>query len=325
MLIRFSTFALAVCVLAACSGPKGLQPSKADVPMIAENFMLRDQNGDPFELFKFDKAPAIILMSQIDNDPVSEQSIKALRDLQKDPVAEGAVFVMINTTDGVTRLQLAQEAKRVGAPDMRFLLDHRHFVSETLGVTRGGEVFVIDPRRWAIVYHGPVDDRFAARPTPTAQHTPVKDALTALAAGQGVAFASYEGGGAPITYPPSDDPDQYVNITYTGSVAQILLDKCTVCHVPNGVAPFAMTDYATVRKFAYPMRREVRTGQMPPVNSDRHDGPFAHVEDLTDEEARTLVHWAEGGAARGEGDDLLARMVRPLPTAETATAKKPAP
>ncbi len=292
--------------------------------MIAENFMLRDQHGEPFELFKFDKAPAIVLMTQLDNDPVSEQSIRALDELQRDPAAKGVVFALINTTDGVTRQQLSQEANRTDAADMRFLLDDRHFVSETLGVTRGGEVFVIDPRRWAIVYHGPLDDRFAARPARATQYTPVKDALTALAAGQQVPFLSYEGGGAPITYPPGDDPDQYVNITYTGSVAQILLDKCTVCHVPNGVATFAMTDYATVRKFAYPIRREVRTGQMPPVNSDRHDGPFAHVEDLTDDEARTLVHWAEGGAARGEGDDLLARMVRPLPIQDAVTSKNPA-
>jgi hypothetical protein len=64
------------------------------------------------------------------------------------------------------------------------------------------------------------------------------------------------------------------------------------------------------------IRGAVRTERMPPMNSPRKDGPFAHVVALTDDEARMLVHWAEGGAARGEGEDILAETVKPLPAPE---------
>lgn len=74
-----------------------------------------------------------------------------------------------------------------------------------------------------------------------------------------------------------------------------------------------MADYAAVKPFAFMIREAVRTGRMPPVTTTRRDGPFAHVVDITDDEARTLVHWAEGGAARGEGEDILATTVKPLP------------
>ena len=71
-------------------------------------------------------------------------------------------------------------------------------MGETLNVTHGGEAFVIDPKRWAIVYHGPIDQRFAAKPSRTARRPLLRDALFALVAGQPVAFASYDAGGAPI-------------------------------------------------------------------------------------------------------------------------------
>lgn len=313
-MIRHFVLSVAFGALAACSRP-GLAPSAVDTPRIAEDFQLRDQTGRAFELYKAASAPAIVLLTQVNGDPVSRRSVEALNELRHDPALKGVVFALVNSTAGVTRGQLAAEATATGAGDLPFLLDARRFVGETLNVSRGGEAFVIDPKRWAIVYRGPIDSRFAARPTRAAAQTPVKDALIALIAARPVTFASHDSGGAPISFPMTDNREIYRNITYTRDVAPILLDKCVVCHVGNGVAPFAMTDYAAVKPFAYMIRGAVRTGRMPPVDSPRKDGPFAHVLALTDDEARTLVHWAEGGAARGEGEDSLATVVRPLPSA----------
>jgi hypothetical protein len=303
----------ASAALAACSGPAGMAPAAVEVPRIAENFQLRDQNGKPFELYKAAAAPAIVLLTQVNGDPVSRASIRALEALRADPAMKGVVMALVNSSSGVTPEQISAEAEATGAHDLPFLLDARQFVGETLNATHGGEAYVIDPRRWAIVYHGPIDDRFAAKPARTAKQTPVKDALAALLAGRPVTFTSHDSGGAPISFPETDNRDAYRAITYTRDVAPILLDKCTVCHVGNGVAPFAMSNYAAVRPFAFMIREAVRTGRMPPVDSPRRDGPFAHVAGITDDEARILVHWAEGGAARGEGDDVLAATVRPLP------------
>ena len=303
-----------IMLLAACSAPAEQTPSAADAPRIAEDFQLRDQNGQPFELYKFEAAPAIVLLTHVNGDPVSRASVVALRELRADPATAGVVVALLNSTPGVTRQQLKDEAAATGVSELPFLLDGRQFVGETLGVVRGGEAIVVDPKRWAIIYRGPVDGRFAAKASGASLRASVKEALGALTAGRSVKTVFLDSSGASIRYPVSDNRTIFARITYTRDVAPILLDKCVVCHVGGGVAPFAMTDYAAVRPFSFMIRESVRTDRMPPIDAPRQDGPYAHMLSLTDAEAKTLVHWAEGGGARGEGDDILAALVKPLPT-----------
>ena len=52
---------------------------------------------------------------------------------------------------------------------------------------------------------------------------------------------------------------------------------------------------------------------MPPWHADPHVGEFSNDRSLTDEQIRTLVHWIEAGAPRGEGADLLAETVQQWP------------
>ena len=312
-MIRYVIILSAIATLDACSAPAGSSLSADATPRIAENFQLSDQNGRPFELYKFESAPAVILLTQVNGDQVSRASIRALQILRADPAAKDVVVALLNSTAGVTREQLQAEAAATDATDLPFLLDARQFVGETLSVARGGEAYVIDPKRWAIVYRGAIDDRFAATSGRLRQPTSVKDALAAIATEQRVTLASQDSRGESIRFPEGDNRAGYASISYTKDVAPILLDKCTVCHVGGGVASFAMSDYAAVRPFAFMIRGAVRTGRMPPLDTPRRDGPFAHVLPLTDEEARTLVHWAEGGAARGEGEDILAATVKSLP------------
>ena len=41
--------------------------------------------------------------------------------------------------------------------DIPVLIDDTHLVSESLQLTRAGEVLVIDPKGWKIAYRGPLD------------------------------------------------------------------------------------------------------------------------------------------------------------------------
>jgi hypothetical protein len=49
----------------------------------------------------------------------------------------------------------------------------------------------------------------------------------------------------------------------------------------------------------------VRTGRMPPWHADPHYGSFVGDRSMIEEETRTLVHWIEAGARRGDGPDPL--------------------
>jgi hypothetical protein len=67
-----------------------------------------------------------------------------------------------------------------------------------------------------------------------------------------------------------------------------------------------MDNYAMVKGFAPMIREVLRTDRMPPYNADPHVGKFADSRNLAPQDVKTLVHWIEDGAPRGEGTDPLA-------------------
>jgi hypothetical protein len=166
-------------------------------------------------------------------------------------------------------------------------MDDNQIVSESLGATRAGEAFVIDPKTWQVVYDG------------AAQGLP--GALDAVLAGKPAPAASGAGTGAPIAFPAKAE------LTYVKDVAPILEKNCVGCHEKGGIAPFAMDRYETVKGFAPMIREVIRTDRMPPYNADPHVGKFSDNENLTSGEIRTIVNWVEAGAPRGQGEDPLAK------------------
>ena len=53
------------------------------------------------------------------------------------------------------------------------------------------------------------------------------------------------------------------------------------------------------------IRETIRTRRMPPYFADPHIGTFKNDQGLTPSETKTIVHWVEAGALRGEGPDPL--------------------
>ena len=54
------------------------------------------------------------------------------------------------------------------------------------------------------------------------------------------------------------------------------------------------------------IREVVRTKRMPPWHADPHIGVWKDDKSLSTEQTKTLVHWIEAGAPRGNGPDPLA-------------------
>src|SRR6185312_13373074 len=122
--------------------------------------------------------------------------------------------------------------------------------------------------------------------------------LDALTSGQQVTMnAGPASKGAAIAFPARD----VSKVSYAKDVAPILEAKCVACHEEGGIGPFAMKDYATVKGFAPMIREVIRTDRMPPYHADPHVGKFSDDKRLTADETKTLVHWIEAGAPRGEG------------------------
>jgi len=285
-------------ILAACTSD-GAAPSvmgaaspasatAAMAPATVDNFMLVDQNLEAHELYRLADAKAVVLVTQVNGDAVIRGLAPALKALQASYAAKGVEFAMLNSSLKDSREAVIEEAKSAGY-DTPVLLDVNQLVGEQLGVTRSAQVVVVNPQTWTVVYRGAFDAKSTA------------DALDAVIAGKPVQTTGAASRGAVIAFPERGAS----KISYAKDVAPILEAKCVACHQEGGIGPFAMTNYEMVKGFSPMIREVLRTDRMPPYNADPHVGKFSDSKNLSPAEIKTLVHWVEAGAPRGEGVDPL--------------------
>jgi peroxiredoxin len=272
-------------------------------PLRVDNFMLVDQDLASHELYRLSDKPAIVLITQMNGCPISRSQAPAYKELQQQFAAKGVEFMMLNSATQDGREAIQKEAKDAGY-DMPVLMDANQLVGESLGVQRTAEVYVINPKTWQVVYHGPVDDRSDyGGGQKKVEHRFAADALDSLLAGKPVQTASLQSKGCLIDFPAKAKPTK---ISYAHDVAPILEKNCVSCHQKGSIGPFSMDNYAMVKGFAPMIREVIRTDRMPPYNADPHVGKFSDNKNLSPQDAKTLVHWIEDGSPRGEGADPLA-------------------
>ncbi|WP_068877074.1 MULTISPECIES: redoxin domain-containing protein [unclassified Phenylobacterium] len=261
--------------------------ASATTPANVDNFMLVDAGLEAHELYRLSDAPAVVIVTQANGDPAIRAAAPALKTLAASYGAKGVEFLLLNSNLKDRREAILAEADKVGF-GVPILLDVNQLVGESLGVARSAEAFVINPKTWQVVYRGPVAG--------------VGPALDALAAGQPIPASNAALTGMPIAFP---ERGAGAKLTYVKDVAPILEAKCVACHQEGGIGPFAMTNYEMVKGFSPMIREVIRTDRMPPYNADPHVGKFSDDKNLSPAEIKTLVHWIEAGAPRGEGTDPL--------------------
>ncbi len=101
--------------------------------------------------------------------------------------------------------------------------------------------------------------------------------------------------------------------TFTKDVAPIFQAKCEACHRPGSIAPMSLVTYQEARPWARAIRDRVSTRQMPPWHIDRTVGitEFTNDRSLTDAQIDTVVRWVDGGAPRGNPEDMPAAVEWP--------------
>ena len=256
-----------------------------------ENFRLMDHQGASHELHYFADAPAIVLMTHSTSCSTMPQSLQKLTSMQTQFSPAGAEFMLINSD---LRDRRTTVAASVADADLPILLDPTQIIGESLGADTAGETLVVNPRDWTLAYRGDVAG--------------AAQAVAQLVAGDNVSVDSRQVASADcaIDFPELARRAEHKNISYAKTIAPMLNDNCVSCHREGGIGPWAMTDYNMVRGFSLMIREVVRTQRMPPWHADPHVGEFSNDRSLSNDEIRTLVHWVEAGAPRGEGADLLA-------------------
>lgn len=276
------------------------------VGMRVDDFQLIDETGTAHQLYYYDDAPAIVLMTQGNGCPIVRNAMPALREVRDAYADSGIKFLLLNSNIQDNRQSIAAESEEFGF-DLPVLVDENQLVGESLGVTRTAEVFLIDSKTKTVVFHGPVDDRLNYQTQKgEAGNTYLADALTAHLAGEPIAVTSVEAPGCLVNFPERDRREQHAQISYHDTIAPLLKERCAGCHTEGGIGPWAMSSYDMIKGFAPMIREVIRTDRMPPWNADPNVGHFQNDKSLRPDETKTLVHWIEAGAPRGEGPDPLA-------------------
>ena len=288
----FAWAALAAAgVLAAGLGASGsLQAADAPLQRI-DDFQLTDHTRLAHQLYYYGYAPAIVLMTRENGSALSRERSAELQKIAGAYQSQGVLFFLLDSNLSDTRAAAAAAAAKEGL-SLPILMDEQQLVGEQLGVKREGEVFVIDPKTWTVAYRGPVPSTRAA--------------LDAVLAGKPVARPRIDvAEGRTLSFPEQARAAAFARISYSKDIAPILQAKCVTCHLKGGIGPFAMDSYEVVKGFSPMIRETIRTRRMPPYFADPHIGTFKNNQGLTPAETKTIVHWVEAGAPRGEGPDPL--------------------
>jgi peroxiredoxin len=170
-------------------------------PEKAANFVLTDHTGKSHELYKMTDAKAVVMVMQGVGCPIVQKMTPDLKAVQAAYEGKGVKFLMLNANNQDTRQAIAAEAESFSVT-MPILKDEGQKVAEPMGVVRTAEVFVIQPKTWKIVYHGPLNDRLTyGREKAKASNNYVADVLDAALAGKATPVSHQMTDGCIIDFP----------------------------------------------------------------------------------------------------------------------------
>lgn len=92
-------------------------------------------------------------------------------------------------------------------------------------------------------------------------------------------------------------------VTYHRDVAPLLEEKCNDCHRDGGIAPFTLTDYASVSALKMAISDSVHTRTMPPWLAGEDCTTYVNDPSLTADEIAMIDEWIDLGAPEGKAED----------------------
>lgn len=246
------------------------------------DFALLDDRGTFHQLSRYQHRAALAVMAYDSSCAEMGSMLRRFSALDSLYNDQGIDFVLLDAKD------LGREVARALDLPLPLLEDDGQLVSETLEITRAGDVLVLNPQRLSVYYRGDSSEA-------------LDGALNAVVDGRVEDTMAIETGGCPIDFPVRsrhlESPPDYVS-----EVAPIVIENCLDCHVQGGVGPFAMDSYIMLLGWS-PMIREVLLNKrMPPMQVDPYVGHSASARGVSKQDLQTLIHWIDAGAPRGEGE-----------------------
>ena len=132
-----------------------LSASVIALPDRVGDFGLMDSSGEFHQLSRYRNKEALVLMSFDSSCSAINSSVASLEAMASQWNDQGIAFALINSS-AESNIEAIRSAKSALGSDLPLLLDDGQIVSETLSLTKAGEIVVLDPERLTILYRGPV-------------------------------------------------------------------------------------------------------------------------------------------------------------------------
>ncbi|MBT73451.1 MAG: hypothetical protein CMQ15_15705 [Gammaproteobacteria bacterium] len=270
--------------LATATVAVAVSASAMALPDRIGDFALLDSDGEFHQLSRYRNKQALVLMSFDTVCASIDASIRGLKSLQSNWSEQGVEFALIDSS-GEVNIEAIRAAKAGHGFDLPLLVDNGQLVSETLSLSKAGEIAILDPERLTLLYTGPAQDSAA-------------QVLASELAGTADSTVVVEATGCELSFPTraahvASTPD------YGTEVAPIIVEQCASCHREGGIGPFAMDSHLMMQGWSPMIREVLLTKRMPPTQVDPNIGHFSNARYISEAQMQTLIHWIDAGAPRG--------------------------
>jgi len=288
-----------VCLL--WTGCKDVPQPVADSRV--NDYALYDASGDLHRFSYYNDHKAIVLWVQGNGCPIVRNALTDYHEIASEYSQKGFVFFMLNSNPQDDRLEIQQEASQFNF-EVPVLKDSAQLLADALDITLTAEALVLHPTTREILYRGPINNRldYEVQKEEASSHF-LKKALDHILKGKKPTQKKDMTRGCTVTrLSKIQDESQ---LSYTKDIAPILKERCAVCHIEGGIAPWQMTDYQTIQGWSQMIKQVILSKRMPPWKADPHIGVFENSLALSDSNARKIVAWIDNGLEYGEGEDPL--------------------
>jgi len=272
------------------------------------DFTLIDDDGKAHQLSKYAFNKAVVIVAQQAGCTDNQQNIARYKQLRTNWDHRGVSFLMLNSSVQDDRAGIRAE-EAVWNYDFPIMDDETQLVADAIGITRAGEVVVIDPVRMNVLYRGPMPPQPARAPLGEVLEAIVAD--NADSRSMETVNVDFEvAAGCELTFPArerytADVPD------YETEIAPILIERCVGCHVEGGIGPFAMNSHMMIQGWSPMIREVMMTKRMPPGQMDPHVGNFRNSYVVPFEDQRKVLDWIAAGSVKDGATDPLAMIEWP--------------
>jgi len=272
------------------------------------NFALIDHEGNSHQLRKYGDSKAVVIISTSASCAENIDQLQKYRLMRTTWERQGVTFLGINSSSDDSLEDIRQMDAAYNF-DLPIMVDDSQLVAESLGLTKAGELVVLEPNRFQLLYRGGLDiSPQRARPELNIEAregvSQLADTLTAAISDNLASLTQTiesEAEGCDLAFQAKEMHANSVP-DYATEIAPILEEKCVSCHIEGGIAPFAMDSHQMIQGWSPMMKETLMTKRMPPAQVDPSINHFSNARYMEPEKLQTLIHWIDAGSPRGNTD-----------------------